>query len=49
MGRGEGGGLFVPHDQTGSQNSRTLLPRVSKIPDFFFMPFGHLVAKFQVD
>ena len=44
-----GGGLFGPHHQTGTQNSRTLSPRVSKISDFLFMPFGHIVAKFQVD
>ena len=46
---GEGGGLFGPHHQTGSQNSRTLSPRVSKISDFFFMPFEQIVPKFQVD
>ena len=44
---GGGGGLFGPHHQTGSQNSRTLSPRVSKISDFLFMPFGHIVAKFK--
>ena len=44
-----GGGLFDPHHQTGSQNSTTLSPRVSKISDFFFMPFGHIVAKCQVN
>ena len=44
-----GGGLFGPHHQTGSQNSRTLSPRVSKISEFFFMPFGHIVATFQED
>ena len=43
------GGLFGPHHLTGSQNSRTLSLRVYKISDFFFMPFGHIVAKFQVD
>ena len=43
------GGAFWSHHQTGSQNSRTLSPRVSKISDFFFMPLGHIVAKFQVD
>ena len=48
-GGGGGGELFGPHHHTGSQNSRTLSPRVSKISDFFFMPFGHIVAKFQVD
>ena len=41
-----GGGLF---GQTGSQNSRTLSPRISKISDFVFMFFGHIVAKFRVD
>ena len=46
---GGGGGLSGPHHQTGSQNSRTLSPRVSKISDFFFMPFRHIVAKFQAD
>ena len=44
-----GGGLFGPHHQAGSQNPRTLSHRVSKISDFFFMLFGHIVAKFQVD
>ena len=44
-----GGALFGPHHQTGSQNSRTLSPRVSKISEFFFMPFGHIVVKFQAD
>ena len=48
-GGGGGGGGVGPHHQTGSQNSRTLSPKVSKISDFFFMPFGHIVAKFQVD
>ena len=43
------GGLFGPCYQTGSQNSRTLSPRVSKISDFSFMPFGHTVAKFQAN
>ena len=47
MGGGEG--FFGPRHQTGSQNSRTLSPRVSKISDFSFMPFGHIVAKFQVN
>ena len=41
--------LFGHRHQTGSQNSRTLSPRVSKISDFSFMPFGHIVAKFQVN
>ena len=44
-----GGGLFGLRHQTGSQNSKTLSPRLSKISDFFFMPFGHIVAKFQVN
>ena len=38
-GGGGGGGIFGPHHQTGSQNSRTLSPRVSKISDFFFYAF----------
>ena len=46
---GGGGGLFGPRHQTGSQNSRTLSPRVSKISDFSFMPYGHIVAKCQVN
>ena len=37
-----GGELFGPHHQTGRQNSRTYSPRVSKISDFSFMPFGHI-------
>ena len=45
--RGEG--LFGLRHQAGSQNSRTLLHRVSKISDFSFMPFGHIVPKFQVN
>ena len=46
-----GGGerAFGPHHHTGSQNSRTLSLRVSKISDFFFMLLGHIVAKFQVN
>ena len=48
-GGGGGGGLFGPRHQTGSQNSTTLTPRVSKISDFSFMPFGHIEAKFQVN
>ena len=40
-GGGGGGGLFGPHHQTGSQNSRTLSPRVTKISDFFFYDFLH--------
>ena len=43
------GGLFGPCHQTGSQNSRILSPRISKISDFSFMLFGHIVAKFQVN
>ena len=43
-----GGGHFGPCHQTGSQNSRTLSPRVSKISDFSLMHLGHIVAKFQV-
>ena len=45
---GGGGGEAGPHHQTGSQNSRTLSPRVSKIYDFF-IPCGQIVAKFQVN
>ena len=46
---GGGGGAFGPHHQTGSKNSRTLSPGVSKIYDFSFMLFGHIVAKFEVN
>ena len=46
---GGGGGRGGPCHQTGSQNSRTLSLRVSKVSDFSFMPFGHIVAKFQVN
>ena len=46
---GGGGGLFGLRHQTGSQNSRTLSPRLVKISDFSFMLFGHIVAKFQVN
>ena len=46
---GGGGGLFGLCHQTGSQNSRSLSPGVSKISDFTFTPFGHTVAKFQVN
>ena len=50
MGGGGGGvGLFGPHHQTGSQDSRTISPRDTTISDFFFMPFGHIVPKFQVN
>ena len=38
---GGGGGSCDPRHQTGSQNSRTLSPRVSKISDFFFMLLGY--------
>ena len=31
---GGGGGLLGPHHQTGSLNSRTLSPRISKISDW---------------
>ena len=50
-GGGGGGGelAFGPRHPTGSQNSRTLSPRVSKFSDFSFMPFGHIVAKFQAN
>ena len=40
--------LFGPPHQTDSRNSRTLLPRISKMSDFFFMPLGQIVEKFQV-
>ena len=35
--------------QPESQNSTTLSPKVSKISDFSFWPFGHILAKFQVN
>ena len=44
-----GGGFFGPRHQTGSKNSRTLSPRVSKISGFSFMLFGHILTKFQVN
>ena len=46
---GGGGGLFGPRHQTSSHNSVTLSPRVFKISDFSFMPFGHIVPKVQVN
>ena len=42
-----GGGLFGPHHQTGSQNSGTLSPRVSKISDFFLCLFDTLWGLLQ--
>ena len=45
---GGGGGVW-PTPSDLKPNPRTRSPRISKISDFFFMPFGQIVAKFQVD